>query len=77
MAEGDVSGELDQPLGIASPPTSSEDEVDGFHVGRAMIPITLKPSFVNQLMSLFGVPYMKWNGDDTLFVIRFTRRDFF
>ena len=62
MMEGDVNLELYQPLEMASPPTSSEDEIGGFHVGGAMIPMTLEPSFVNQLVSLFGAPDMKRNG---------------
>ena len=62
-AEGGIVLELDHSIeGAGSPWAEEEDRMDGGG-GGAMIPMTLDPSFVQQLVALFGAPDL--NGEGT------------
>lgn len=58
-AEGGIELHLDHSFQGASPPTSEEEERTD---GGAMIPMALDPSFVKQLVALFGAPDLKTGG---------------
>lgn len=58
-AVGGIGVDLLQSIPVDSPPSSEEEVKDD---DGAMIPMTLDPSFVQQLVSLFGAPDFKKHG---------------